>query len=376
MRLGSLAARNFRNLAEFHLEPHPRFNVIAGPNAQGKTNLLEAVFVLSALKSFRTAQHRELVRFDEARATVTARIERDDGQLRQVRLELDPQRRRIQLDGQNVRRLADYLGTLRVVLFAPEDVALLKGAPSERRTFLDRAVFNSRASYLEDLNATTQILKQRNALLRDDSPRLDLLEVYTDQLIDSGARVVSARLEWLAPFRAFFAAAFGDIFGHHLPVELVVEPSWADCVDLDALPSRDAIADQMRAAFTARRRDELRRGVTLVGPHRDDFTVLLGGRNARLHASQGQHRALVLALKTSEITMLRERFQIEPVLLLDDVSSELDRERNAQLFAFLAGFQGQVFISTTGREHILLEHELAVWHVQQGVLTPATSASL
>jgi len=369
MKLLSLGARDFRNLVEFRLEPSPRFNVIAGPNAQGKTNLLEAVYVLASLKSFRTNKHREMIRFSADRAIIKADVERA-GRRPTVRVELGKRRRHVYMDGQPVRRLGDYLGTVQAVLFAPEDVALLRGAPSDRRTFLDRAIFNSRATYLDDVSDHERVLKQRNAVLRDDNPRLDLIDVYTGQLIEIGARIAAARIDYLHHFRPFFARAFGEIFDAELDVDLGMSVSWADEVDLDTRADLEAIRDSMRATFTSKRKSEMRRGYTLVGPQRDDFYIELAGRDASTHASQGQHRALVLALKTSEITMLRERFEIEPILLLDDVSSELDRARNAQLFDFLRGFEGQVFITTTSRDYIQVDtDEMSVWNVADGVLT-------
>lgn len=373
MRLLSLGARHLRNLDEFRIEPHPRFNIITGRNAQGKTNLLEAVFVLGSLKSFRTSTHRDMVRFDHDTAVIVSRIERD-GLERDVRIELDPRRRKVQVNGQYVRRLADYLGSVQAVLFAPEDVTLLKGSPSDRRTFVDRAVFNSRAASLEELNEHGKVLKQRNTVLRDERPSHDLLDIFTEQIVATGARVAASRLDYLHQLAPFFRESFGEIFGAGLEVGLAIDPSWLDePIELgDAPPpSADAIAELMTASFARRRGEELRRGTTVLGPHRDDLLVRLDGRPAKQHASQGQHRALVLALKVSEIRLLRERFHVEPVLLLDDVSSELDATRNGQLFDFLGGFEGQVFITTTHERYIRLaeEHGRRTWSIETGALT-------
>lgn len=368
MRLKTIGARHFRNLEEFQLEPHPRFNVIAGPNAQGKTNLLESIFVLGALKSFRTSSQKDLVTTDEKKAIIQATLERGP-HVRNIKLQLGGGGRKVWLNDRLARRLSDYLGTFQVVLFAPEDVSLLKGSPSARRTFLDRAVFNARAAYLEDLNRYEEVLKQRNGVLKDENPRRDLLEVYNQQLLELGTRVIDTRLTFLQSFSVFFARAFGDIFGANISARLTYEPSWTDEVNLDEPMQADQIYTVFEAALASKERSELRRGYTLVGPHRDDFSVLFDDMPVKTYASQGQHRAIVLALKTSEITMLRERFDVEPVLLLDDVSSELDRDRNSQLFDFLQTFTGQVFITTTSREYILLNDEVSVWNVSDGRFT-------
>lgn len=373
MRLGALGARGLRNLQEFRIEPHPRFNIVAGRNAQGKTNLLEAVYVLGSLKSFRTASHRDMIHFDADAAVIVAHIERE-GVARDVRVELDQRRRKVQVNGQYVRRLADYLGSVQAVLFAPEDVTLLKGSPGDRRTFLDRAVFNSRAASLEELTEHAGILKQRNALLKDERPAPQLLDVYTEQIADAGAKVAATRLDYLHQLEPYFRTAFTEIFGADagLDVALGMTVSWADeplAAGSEPLGA-DLIAEAMRREFARRRGEEVRRGTTVLGPHRDDLQVKLAGRLAKAHASQGQHRALVLALKVSEIQLLRERFNVEPVLLLDDVSSELDATRNGQLFDFLGGFHGQVFITTTSEAYIRLDpkHERKTWHIEQGVL--------
>ena len=313
-----------------------------------------------------------MIRFDGDGAVIVAKIERD-GVERDVRIELDQRRRKVQVNGQYVRRLADYLGSVQAVLFAPEDVTLLKGSPGDRRTFLDRAVFNSRAASLDELTEHAGVLKQRNALLKDERPTRELLDVYTEQIVLAGARVAATRLDYLHQLEPYFRAAFAQIFGEAAPdVALGMTVSWTD----DALPavdvpkSIDQTADAMRSEFARRRGEELRRGTTVLGPHRDDLLVTLGGRPAKLHASQGQHRALVLALKVSEIQLLRERFHVEPVLLLDDVSSELDATRNAQLFDFLGAFEGQVFITTTSESYIRLDpkHERKTWHIEAGGL--------
>jgi len=370
MRLLSLAFKNYRNLAAHRIEPHPRFNVMVGDNAQGKTNLLEAIYLLAVLKSFRTSKHTEVICFDEEKATLIGELERQ-GAERTIRIEVGRRNRRVWVNDQSIRRLSNYIGHCQVVLFAPEDVSMLKGSPSNRRKFIDRAVFNSRASYLADLDKYQEVLKQRNALLRDERPQIDVLEVFDDQLAELGARVISARIEFLKAFQPFFINAFESIFGNNHHSDYHYEASWRDTplsMD-DPLPDLGGLQNELLEGFKQRRRDELRRGQTLLGPHRDDLCVMLDHIPVKTHASQGQHRAFVLALKISEIKMLSERFGIEPLLLLDDVSSELDRQRNRQLFDFLNSFSGQVFLTTTSLDYILLDTPFDAWTVRSGSIT-------
>jgi DNA replication and repair protein RecF len=243
---------------------------------------------------------------------------------------------------------------------------------------LDRAVFNSRASYLADVQVYEKVLKQRNAHLRD--PRLSplLLEVYDEQIADVGAHIVQRRLQYLEFYRPFFEETFTAIYtgdgGDIEPLdgEISYSSQWLKGVSLSG---EDDTVDALRAclgeALRLSGKEDRRRGFTTVGPHRDDLETRLGGHDVKAFASQGQTRALVLAMKIAEIRLLAERFGLAPVLLLDDVSSELDRHRNRFLFDFLHGHQGQVFITTTHRDHILLDQHMTVFDVLGGKVSCA-----
>ncbi len=214
MRILSMGLRNFRNLGELHVKPNPRFNVLVGQNAQGKTNVLEGVHALAHLKSFRATQHMEMVATGWPEAVLVAEVERL-GVERHVKVSLAERSRKVWVNNQSFRRLADYLGLFQVVLFAPEDVFLLRGTPSERRRWLDRAVFNSRASYLEDLNLFNETLKNRNAILQNYEPKQQaVLETFDAQLCDYGARVWGQEsiFRGLTPlFRGRLGAFLGDL---------------------------------------------------------------------------------------------------------------------------------------------------------------------
>jgi DNA replication and repair protein RecF len=368
MRIVWMSGKHFRNLGEDVLRLHPRFNVLVGSNAQGKTNALELAHTLAELKSFRTTRHGEMVAHGYPEAALFGEVERL-GVERHVRVLLGDRSRRVWVNDQLFRRLADYLGLFQAVLFSPEDVSLLKGAPAERRRWLDRAVFNSRAAYLEDLNLYQEAVRQRNALL-DEGKGGPLLEVYDEQVCGYGARVLWARLTYLGEWVTRFREAFGCIFGKNLDLSVRYDASWSsDGALLGGQWPQEALRGMLWEAMRAGRRDEQRRRKCLFGPHRDDVTVVLGGQEAKATASQGQHRALVLALKISEINLLRDRFGVEPLLLLDDVSSELDKERNGQLFDFLSQFTGQVLITTTDRAHVPIQRDVRVWRVDAGALT-------
>lgn len=349
MLIHAVISEGFRNLGAITLLPHPRFNVLHGGNGQGKTNLLEAIYVLATLRSFRTNRLDELVRFGADAAALRARVEhRKIERLFGVEIALHPTRKQALCDGK-AARVSDYFGGFNVILFAPEDLRLLKGPPAARRRFLDRAIWNTYPAYLEEVRAYERLLRHRNAVLRkEDAAQPDLLQVYDERLAAAGALLVARRRRYLCELGPQVTSAFMAIHGSQLDVALRYTP---------ALRSAEAARDDELAALLLaqlerdRRRDMLR-GFTHSGPHADDWVLDLGGRAAEQHASQGQTRALVLALKIAEIECLSQRIGDPPILLLDDVSSELDAEKNAALFAFLRKSASQVFITTTSPSHI------------------------
>jgi DNA replication and repair protein RecF len=357
-----LQAESFRNLRQVSIEPHVRFNILHGDNGQGKTNLLEAIYFLATLRSFRTVHSlEELIRFDETMAVARARIERQTIE-RVIGVQLcagRPPKKIALVDGRPARS-NDYFGGCTVVLFTPEDLRLPKGSPAQRRRFLDRAVWNTCPAYLKEVQTYERILKSRNALLRGEqqhSPAAmeDLLQVYDEQLATSGAQLGRRRREFLQRLDGWLTGAFARISQSGLQAGVRYESSFADEAELRDRLQRD-------------RRRDIRRGFTHSGPHTDDLCLELSGRSAAAYASQGQIRALVLALKIAEIQQLYHLLGDAPVLLLDDVSSELDATRNAQLFSFLLEVPCQTFITTTGTEHIWLSAERREFCVKDGAI--------
>lgn len=370
MLLDALRLRNFRNIEGVDLRPHPRFNILTGANGQGKTNLLEAIYLLGAVKSFRSrATNRNLVHFDRDEALLEARIRRG-GHERSVRIEISEGGKKVYLNGEAVRNISDFFGTLNIVVFGPGDLSILKGSPSQRRTFIDRAIFNAHPAYATESKHYDDVLGHRNALLKDPPVDDALLSVYDDQFVEWGATILERRLDFLQHFRPVLARIFSAIFGRDLEADLQYDASWMPGGQIDegrALEDEDYLETVLAESLDRTADTERERGYTVVGPHRDDLKATLDGREVRTFGSQGQTRAFVLAMKIAEITYLEERYHFAPILLLDDVSSELDRERNEYLFSFLRDrAEGQVFITTTHRDYILLEEELRWFDVEGG----------
>ncbi len=350
MRLQRIRLADFRNVEALDLDTDAAFTVLHGPNAQGKTNILEAVAYLANLASFRTRRTGELIRWGQPAATVEGRV-RQEGLTRTYRVRIDRSGRRAWVDGSTPARLRDYFAGIRAVVFAPEQVAIVRGSPALRRAFLDRAAFTVRPGHLELVRAWRRQLDQRSALLRSGRARADELEVHDLRLAELAAQVV-ARRAWIAlrlqgPFARHHAALAGA------PAELVYRPDHVppDVLERAAQGELGPLVESLLQAMRAVRQEELRQGRNLVGPHRDDLRFEIGGRSGRTWGSQGQVRSLVLALRLAELEHART-VGLAPIMLLDDLSGELDRERTLALLRGLADLEVQCVVTTTAPERI------------------------
>jgi len=335
--------------------------VFSGDNGQGKTNLLEAIFVVATLRSFRTAKLADLIAFEGERAKLGARVLKDD-LVRVYEVELSAGARKVTLDGKAVRPLARYFGGFNVVVFTPEDLGLPRASPGDRRRFLDRGVFNLRPDYLAIAQDYERVLKTRNTVLRQtgDEPgdrrrAEDLLAIYDVQLAELGAKVIAAR-------KAFLEVVLGELTAAFASITRTGLTATARYVVRSEAESPEAIVARLQAA----RMKDFATHATQVGPHRDDLVFELDGREAGTFASQGQLRAIMLAWKTAELAVLGRAHGDPPILLLDDVSSELDPQRNEYLFEHLATLAGQCFITTTHPGHVLLHQHRADYRIAKG----------
>lgn len=374
MRIDSLDIRRFRNLDHVAIEPTSGFNVLVGANGQGKTNLIESVYLLATLKSFRSFKTSDLIQNQARDAVASAWVDRG-GMRREVRVTLRPGGRKVELNNSTVKRLRDFFGAVNTVAFSPEDIGVLRGSPGERRTFLDRMIFNAQPVFAEEISNYEDALKQRNALLKDEVPNRSLVEVYDAQVIEHGAKVIRRRAQFVREFEEPFARCFDEIFGESLDARITYKPHVLDRLGVDAgewdalFDDELALRETFREGLAKRWKLDSMRGFTTTGPHRDDLDTFLEGETVKTYASQGQHRAFVLALKIAEIRQLHRNFGFYPILLLDDVSSELDRVRNERLFDFLATIDGQVFVTTTDDDYIRLSIDYARFDVREGTVT-------
>jgi DNA replication and repair protein RecF len=346
VRLLSLSLRDFRNVREARLEPSARSTVLVGPNGQGKTNLLEALFLLCTLKPLRATRLAELVRFGAERARVQGEFEAPGG-VRSVAVEIGPEGRTAFLDGKTLAssdRLDAFFEGRAAVCFSPDDLFLVKGGPDQRRRFLDRAAFNRWPAVLSEARDYLRALRERNAALRHSGS--DVEESFREPLVRAGARLVVRRVALLAELSPRMSEAFAQISG---PEAAAAQLAYRPAAGIQVEGSEEDIAARLSDALSHRIVRDREKGYTSVGPHMDDLVLSLGGNGARAYGSQGQQRALVLALKIAEIENLRDKLGRPPLLLLDDVSSELDPEKNAHLLRHLAALPGQAVLTTTDR---------------------------
>lgn len=318
---------DFRSHAQADVVLAPGLTAILGANGEGKTNLLEALGWLATMASFRGAPTEALIRRDCRSAVVRAEGERD-GRVLLVEAELVAGgRSRVQVNRQRLARARDLLGALRVSVFAPDDLALVKGGPAERRRLLDDALVATHPRHDATRTEVDRVVRQRNALLRQSGGRLDesaarTLDVWDAKLAAAGAALVAARetlVQTLAP--ALVASYVAVAAPSTVAVNLAYRRSWLD--------------DTLAGALVRSRRDDVRRGTTLLGPHRDELILELDGMAARTHASQGEQRSLALALRLAVHGVVTAATGTTPVLLLDDVFSELDPARSDALLAHL-----------------------------------------
>jgi DNA replication and repair protein RecF len=381
MRLTRLSLHNFRNYVRLDLDLPPGVSLLQGDNAQGKTNLLESIYYLATSRSPHAGSDRELVNWLAVEqeplpyARLVGQVKKAGGESTiEITLTQQPNngaryRKQIRLNGV-ARRAMDLLGQLNVVLFLPEDIALVSGPPSGRRRYLDAALCQIDPAYCRSLSRYNQIVTQRNALLRDlrerggDSAQLAF---WDERLVDNGAHLVARRWDALLALGGLAHDVHGRLTGAAEQLRLSYEPS----VEMDGPADKDGVGEAFRTQLQVLRRREIAAGMTLVGPHRDEVRFLINGVDCGVYGSRGQQRTAALSLKLAEVSLMRRETGEQPVLLLDDVLSELDEHRRRFLLHTLENGAEQAVITTTDL-HTLPEAFLQgaqLWKVELGRLS-------
>jgi DNA replication and repair protein RecF len=359
LRLTGLILEGFRNYRHAVLEPNAGFHVLAGPNAQGKTSLLEAIYLISTTRLLRGMRDAEAIREGEDRFRVEGSVAQGRTSLA-VTLERGGRKRAL-LNGVGLPRAADLIGRLPSVCITALDLPMVSGEPGERRMFLDLELSQVYPAYLRALSLYKRALEQRNALLKQAQDRFvpdESFSAWEAQMATYGASLRDYRrrfVEELSPLAAEAQAELGE--GESLKITYV---------------SRDEAltAAEYEAALVQNRRQDIARGTTTAGPHRDDLSLTIAGRDGRLYGSQGQQRSAVIAMKLGTLELMRDKLGEPPILLLDDMLSDLDAGRRARLCQWVARHAGQAFLTcteaTAAGDEIL--DRATVYRVQNGTL--------
>jgi DNA replication and repair protein RecF len=375
MILRHLTLLEFRNYTALRQQFSPTLNVLVGPNAQGKSNLLEAVYLLATSKSMRGSKDVELIRWDRPAAVVTGEVLREKANDLDLEVALSrTEKKSLVVNTIRVTRAMDFIGQLKAVSFSVSDLEVVRGEPARRRRFLDLEISQLSPSYCHSLAYYRKVLEQRNRLLklsRDRSMRasiVDTLESWNEQLVTYGSKLVERRSQFLKKLQEFAQPVHEVLTEQSERLTVQYQPSFKTPDGLEE--TQEAYREALRGV----REDELRRQISLVGPHRDDIVFLVNGRDIRTFGSQGQQRTVALSVKLAEVKLMRDLTGESPVCLLDDVFSELDSRRRAHIFDITLD-SCQTFISTTDVEllptHVLKHAEL--FRTRDGELTSGTA---
>ena len=359
MKITGAQLNNYRSYEECAIEPCEGVNVLLGNNGQGKTNVLEALYLTCTGRSHRTRQDKELIRWGAEFATVSVQAMRRDGS-HEVEFVLPVMgRRKIRIAGQEISRSGELMGHVTGVLFSPEDLRTVKDGPAERRRFVDMALSQLRPAYYYALQRYARALKQRNEVLKAALALPSLMatiDSWDEQLAAAGAELMRHRRAYIERLSAVAAETHLHIADGREKLEIRYLPS---------ISRGDSVEDALEALFAAREND-VRRSTTSVGAHRDDVQILVEGRDVRIYGSQGQQRTAALSMRLSELTVMHDELGEWPMLMLDDVMSELDPGRRRQLVSRLEGIQ--TFITCTDEDDLAGAEIGRAWRVENGII--------
>ncbi len=364
MRIENLRLENFRNMEDLCLFPYETVNIIYGDNAQGKTNLLEALWLLSGAKSFRGARDGEMIRFGQGQAVIEADFFGED-RVQTAKIQFGG-KKSVWLNEIRQDSVTSLAGRFTAVVFSPAHLGLVKDGPAGRRRFLDTSICQITPRYIGMLGQYQRILLQRNTLLKDISyapSLLDTLNIWDEKLAVLGGAILRLRMEYTRRLGAEAANIYSGISMDREELSLFYRPFG---LELRPEQTKEEIASLLLERTVKNRSEDLRFGTTSAGPHRDDLEILINGRSVRAFGSQGQQRSAVLALKLAESRCIGEILGERPIILLDDVMSELDQSRREYLLNHLTG--SQIFITCCDKGYFSQLQEGRTFYMEKGRL--------
>lgn len=369
MYIEQLELENFRNYKTLSLSFENKVNVFVGENAQGKTNVMEAIYVLGMAKSHRTSNDKDLIRWDEDYAKISGRIQKKNGSA-PMELTISKKGKKAKFNHIEQRKLSQYVGNMNVVMFAPEDLHLVKGSPQVRRRFIDMEIGQVSPVYLYHVGLYQKILQQRNQYLKQLQIKKQtdeaFLDVLTEQYIEIAVKIIQKRFEfvrilenWAKPIHSGISRGLESLMIRYKP-----------SLDVSEQADSSKMVTTFEEKLSTMRKKEIDRGISLIGPHRDEIYFYVNGRDVQTFGSQGQQRTAALSVKLAEIELIYEEVGEYPILLLDDVLSELDDFRQSHLLNTIQG-KVQTFVTTTttsGIDHKTIR-EATSFSVNSGSIT-------
>ena len=343
MYIKSLELKNYRNYENLCINISPGTNILYGDNAQGKTNVLEAIYLCGTTKSHRGSKDKEMIRFDQDESHIRMMVKKD-GVSHKIDMHLKKNKSKgIAIDGVPIRKASELFGIVNIVFFSPEDLNIIKNGPAERRRFLDSEICQLSRLYMIELANYNKVVAQRNKLLKEISfsgRMADTLEIWDEQMVRYGTSIISERKKFISRLNDILSEIHQNLTGGKEQILITYEPN----------VSEEAFSEELKAG----RERDLRFGQSYTGPHRDDFCVRVNDIDIRKYGSQGQQRTAALSLKLAEIRLVEEEIHDTPVLLLDDVLSELDGSRQNYLLQSIHSIQ--TLITCTGLDEFVENH--------------------
>ena len=344
MFISKLKLINFRNYSSLDIELHNKLNIFIGNNAQGKTNILESIYLTGFGKSFRTSKDKELIKANKNMAYVKVEGEKRYGEV-SIELRLwDGKKKEIKTNGLSLTKLSELLGNIYIVIFSPEDLKLIKGGPAERRRFIDREISHVNRKYYYDIMSYNKVLLQRNNLLKNivyNKKLLKTIDIWDNKLVEFGMKVIFKRIEFINRLNALSRLIHRKITDGRENLEV----KYLSNIEVNSKSIYEEAFKDFRTKLEKRLETDIKRGYTTVGPHKDDLGIYIDDKDIRIFGSQGQQRTAALSLKLSEIEIIKGEVGEYPILLLDDVMSELDINRQNFLINSLRNVQ--TFITIT-----------------------------
>ena len=364
MIIKELEIKNFRNYKEKKLSFDEGINLILGDNAQGKTNLIEAIYISSLGKSFRTSKDRELINFNEDQALIKVLAEKDEIDL-EIEIELEKRgnnsvNKIIRKNKKVLHKTSELIKNVLIVIFSPEDLKLIKDEPEKRRRFLDREICQISPLYYENYDNYRKLLKQKNIYLKENISDDNLLDILDLQLAKYGAKIMSIRNQYIKKISKYSNEIHKGITDGKEEIEIIYEPN------ILFIENEESQEKQIHAKLLENRQKDKERRTSTVGPQRDDIAFMVNGIDMRFYGSQGQQRTSALSLKLAEVNLIKEDTGEDAILILDDVMSELDNQRQEFLIKTLMG--NQMFITTTDLDKSVLGRipESTIYSVKEG----------